>query len=169
MCKVLKVSKSGFYDWCKRQQIPSETEQARQHRHTVVETIFNESKRIYGYRKVYDELRRQGYPYSKNTVYHDCQALNLKSNTRKKYRVKTTDSNHRHPIADNVLCRNFKAQKPNEKWVTDITYVETKEGWLYVTAIIDLFSRKVIGYSMADHMKTQLAKEWMLIYNRRML
>ena len=74
----------------------------------------------------------------------------------KKHRVQTTDSNHTQPIADNVLCRVFKAEKPNEKWVTDITYVATLEGWLYLVAIIDLFSRKVIGYAMADNMKTEL-------------
>ena len=68
----------------------------------------------------------------------------------------TTDSNHTHPVAENVLCRDFKAEKPNEKWVTDITYVSTFEGWLYLVVIIDLFSRKVIGYAMAEHLRTEL-------------
>jgi len=75
---------------------------------------------------------------------------------RKKYRIQTTDSNHNLPVAENVLSRDFKAEKPNEKWVTDITYVATLEGFLFVVAIIDLFSRKVIGYAMADNMKTEL-------------
>jgi transposase InsO family protein len=70
--------------------------------------------------------------------------------------VQTTDSNHTQPIADNVLCRDFKAEKPNEKWLTDITYVDTCEGWLYLVAIIDLFSRKVIGYAMKDNLRTEL-------------
>jgi transposase InsO family protein len=105
---------------------------------------------------VHAELQRQGMTYAPNTIYADFQALDIKSVTRKKYRVTTTDSNHDNPIAENVLCRDFQAEKPNEKWVTDITYVATMEGWLYLVAIIDLFSRKVIGYAMADNLKTEL-------------
>jgi transposase InsO family protein len=157
MCKVLKVSKSGFYDWSKRQFAPpTPTEQARLERCELVEKIFREYGRIYGYRKIYHELRRRSIACSLNTIQADCKRLGIKSITRRKYRVQTTDSNHANPIAENVLCRDFKAEKPNEKWVTDITYVETLEGWLYLVAIIDLFSRKVIGYAMADNMKTEL-------------
>jgi Transposase and inactivated derivatives len=75
---------------------------------------------------------------------------------KKKHRICTTDSKHSNPIAKNVLNRDFTAERPNEKWVTDITYVETREGWLFVVAIIDLFSRTVIGYAMEDHMRTEL-------------
>jgi transposase InsO family protein len=159
MCRVLKVSKSGYYDWCKRQELPpTASEEARQQRRKLVNSVFNERKfhNAYGYRKIYQELRRRGYTYSLNTIHADCKYLGIKSIARKKYRVKTTDSNHSNPIAENVLSRNFKAQKPNEKWVTDITYIQTLEGFLYLVAIIDLFSRKVIGYAMADNMKTQL-------------
>jgi transposase InsO family protein len=101
-------------------------------------------------------LRKNGCTYSLNTLHADCKYLGIKSITKKKHRVKTTDSNHDNPIAKNVLNRDFKAEKPNEKWVTDISYVDTMEGWLYLVAIIDLFSRKVIGYAMADNMKTEL-------------
>jgi transposase InsO family protein len=157
MCRVLKVSKSGFYAWHNRQELsPTPSEVAKHQRRKLVEEIFHESRSIYGYRKVHAELRRRGYTYSLNTIQSDCKWLGIKSVTRKKYRVKTTDSNHSNPIAENVLSRDFKAQKPNEKWVTDITYIATLEGWLYLVAIIDLFSRKVIGYAMADHMKTKL-------------
>jgi transposase InsO family protein len=128
----------------------------RQQRRSLIEEIFKERRSIYVYRKVHAELQRRGMTYALNTVYADFQALDIKSVTRKKYRVATTDSNHNNPIAENVLNRNFKAEKPNEKWVTDITYIATKEGWLYLVAIIDLFSRKVIGYAMADHMRTEL-------------
>jgi transposase InsO family protein len=157
MCHVLKVSKSGYYDWCKRQDAPPSTvEVARQQRRKRVEEVFNENRGIYGYRKVHAELRRRGMTYALNTVYADCKHLGIKSRTRKKYRITTTDSNHCNPIAENVLNRDFKAETPNEKWVTDITYVKTIEGILFVVAIIDLFSRKVIGYAMADHMRTEL-------------
>jgi transposase InsO family protein len=157
MCRVLAVSNSGFYDWLKRQAAPpTPSEEARQKRRKLVEEIFNESRNIYGYRKVHAELLRRGYTYSLNTIHDDFKELDLKSKTRKKYRVQTTDSNHDLPIAKNVLNRDFKAKKPNEKWVTDITYVATLEGFLFVVAIIDLFSRKVIGYAMSDNMKTEL-------------
>jgi transposase InsO family protein len=160
MCKVLEVSKSGYYDWRKRQDAPpTPTELKRQKRCELVEKIFREINSIYGYRKIYHELRRQGLSCSLNTIYADCKRLGIKSKTRKKYRVQTTDSHHDLPIAKNVLCRDFRAEKPNTKWVTDITYVATLEGWLYVVAIIDLFSRKVIGYSMADHLRTEFVVE----------
>jgi transposase InsO family protein len=156
MCKVLKVSKSGYYAWRKRQDAPpTQTEKARQERCEIVADIFREYKSIYGYRKTYHELRRRGIACSLNTIYADYKRLGIKSITRWKYRSQTTDSNHANPIAENVLNRDFKAEKPNEKWVTDITYVATLEGWLFVVAIIDLFSRKVIGYSMADNMRTE--------------
>ena len=157
MCRVLKVSKSGYYDWCNRKEAPpTPTEKKRQERGELVEKIFREHHHIYGYRKIYHELRRRAIACSLNTIYADCKRLGLKSITRKKYRVQTTDSNHTQPIADNVLCRDFKAEKPNEKWVTDITYIDTCEGWLYLVAIIDLFSRKVIGYAMKDNLRTEL-------------
>jgi transposase InsO family protein len=157
MCRVLEVSTSGFYRWLKRQEAPpTSNEEARQKRWQFVEEIFNESRGIYGYRKVHAELRRRGASYSLNTIHDDFKKLELQSRTRKKYRVQTTDSNHTLPVAKNVLDRNFKAEKPNEKWVADITYVATLEGFLFVVAIIDLFSRKVIGYAMADNMRTEL-------------
>ena len=157
MCRVLKVSKSGYYDWINRKDAPpTATAFARQERCKLVEKIFCENHHIYGYRKICHALRRRGVACSLNTILADCQRLGIKSIVRKKYRVQTTDSNHANPIAKNVLDRNFKAEKPNEKWVTDITYVATLEGWLYVVAIIDLFSRKVIGYSMADHLRAEL-------------
>jgi transposase InsO family protein len=159
MCNVLKVSKSGFYDWIQRQEAPpTPSEHVRQERRRLVKETYNETKfhRCYGYRKIHQVLRRRGVACSLNTIHADCQRLGIKSVTKKKFRVKTTDSNHDLPIAKNVLNRDFNAEKPNEKWVTDITYVETFEGWLYLVAIIDLFSRKVIGYAMADNMKTEL-------------
>jgi len=157
MSKVLKVSKSGYYDWlCRQEAPPTASEQKRQQRQKLVANVFNANRSIYGYRKVHAVLRKSGYTYSLNTIHADCKRLGIRSHTKKKFRVKTTDSNHDLPIANNVLSRDFKAERPNEKWVTDITYIETLEGWLYLVAIIDLFSRKVIGYAMADHMRTEL-------------
>jgi transposase InsO family protein len=160
MCEVVKVSKSGYYDWCKRQDAPpTPTEKARQERCELVKKLYQELGGIYGYRKIYHEMRRRGIVCSLNTMHADCKRLGIKSITRRKYRIQTTDSNHANPIAENVLNRDFKSEKPNEKWVTDITCVATLEGWLFVVAIIDLFSRKVIGYSMADNMRTEFVVE----------
>ena len=160
MCRVLKVSTSGFYDWQKRKDAPATpTAKARQKRRDLIEEIYNASRKIYGYRKIHVVLKKRGVTCSPNTVYADCQRIGIQSVTKKPFRVRTTDSNHNLPVAKNVLNRNFQAQRPNEKWLTDITYVATLEGWLFVVAIIDLFSRKVIGYAMADHLRTELVVE----------
>lgn len=151
MCDVLEVSTSGFYAWKKRKDAPpTPREQAKQKRRDLIEELFNESRRIYGYRKVHAVLRKRGLACSPNTVHADYKRRGLKSVVKKKHRICTTDSKHNLPVAKNVLNRDFTASKPNEKWVTDITYVETLEGWLFVVSIIDLFSRKVVGYAMAN-------------------
>ena len=157
MCDVLKVSRSGFYAWRHRKDSPpTATEEKRRERLDAIEGAFQSSRESYGYRKLHAALNRQGIACSANTVHADCQRAGIKSITRRKYRVKTTDSNHKHPIARNVLARDFTASKPNEKWLTDITYIDTLEGWLYVVVILDMFSRKVVGYAMADHLRTEL-------------
>lgn len=157
LCRALNVSTSGFYAWCQRKDVPkSSNEKLKQKRLKFIETIFNESHQVYGYRKIHAALKKYGVMCSLNTVHAECKELGIKSRVRKKYRVCTTDSNHKNSVSDNVLARDFEAHAPNEKGVTDITYLETKEGWLFVVAIIDLFSRKIIGYAMADHMRTEL-------------
>jgi len=168
MCKVFNVSKSGFYDWHHRQSAPpTQTERTRNERCEIVEKVFKEYHNIYGYRKIYHELKRRSITCSLNTIYADCKRLGIKSRTRRRYHVRTTDSNHTLPVAKNVLDRNFKAEKPNEKWLTDITYVSTQEGWLYVVSIIDMFSRKIIGYAMADNMRTELVIDALTMSLRR--
>lgn len=122
----------------------------------MIEEIFHKSRKIFGYRKIHAALKTQGIDCSPNTVHTDCKRHGIKSITRRKYRVQTTDSKHGLPMAKNVLKRDFTASKPNEKWLTDITYVDTLEGRLFVVAILDMFSRKVVGYAMADHMRAEL-------------
>jgi len=157
MCGILDVSTSGYYAWKKRKAAPpTPREKTRQQRRDAIEELFNGSRKIYGYRKTCAVLRKRGVACSPNTVHADYKRSGLKSVVTKKHRIRTTDSNHDLPVAKNVLNRDFRASRPNEKWVADITYVETLEGWLFVVSIIDLFSRKVIGYAMADHMRTEL-------------
>ena len=159
MCDVLKVSRSGFYAWRRRRKLPvvlTPTAKKRHERFAAIEEVFQKSRGIFGYRKLHAVLQTRGIDCSLNTVHADCKRAGIKSITRRKYRIQTTDSKHKLPIAKNVLNRDFTAFRPNEKWVTDITYVATLEGWLFVAAIIDLFSRKVIGYATADHIRTEL-------------
>lgn len=110
---------------------------------------------VYGQRKLCVAVNREGIPCCVNTVSADCKKLNLKSCTRTKYRVKTTDSDHDQPIAQNLLSRDFTASRPCEKWVTDITYIETVAGWLYLVVILDLYTRRVIGWATSDSLATE--------------
>lgn len=157
MCKTFAVSRSGYYTWRKRKERPpTKTKQKQTERRAKIVEAFKNSRNIYGCRKIHARLNRDGLKCSPNTVHADCKALGIKSRTRKKFRARTTDSNHNLSVAENVLDRNFKAEKPGEKWLTDITYIATLEGFLFVTVIIDLFSRRIIGFSAADNMKTDL-------------
>jgi putative transposase len=153
LCRVLRVSRSGYYAW--RDRKPSaralEDEQLRP---KVVEA-FKTGRGTYGSPRVHDELMDQGFEIGRRRVARLMRELRLQGVTPRKFIV-TTDSDHRHPIAANVLDRNFEASRPNEKWVTDITYVWTSEGWLYLATVMDLYSRRIVGWSMADHLRTEL-------------
>lgn len=156
MCHALRVSKSGHYDWQKRKNAPpAPTAKSRQKRRDLIEEIFSGSRSIYCYRKTHVVLRKRGINCSPNTVRADCKRIGIKSVTKKRFRVKTTDSNHDLPVAENVLNRNFLAEAPDAKRLTDITCVRTLEGFLFVVAIIDMFSRKAVGYATADRLRTE--------------
>ncbi len=158
MCSVLHVSRSGFYVW--RRRPVSEQSQNR-------ETLLSEIKEIhatrykesYGSPRVYEELRKKEIPCSENTIARVMQEAGIQSKMKKKFKV-TTDSNHVFPVADNVLNREFdSATGPNQLWVSDITYIWTLEGWLYLTSILDLYSRKVVGWSMSSRMTKEFVEE----------
>ena len=153
-CRVLEVAASGYYAW--RGRGPSKRAVANQNLLQDIRQIFWDSGKRYGSRRVRKDLERQGQRVGKARIEKLMQANDLRSITRKRVRIKTTDSNHNLPVAENVLDRNFGALNPNEKWVSDITFVPTDEGWLYVAIILDLFSRKIVGWAMRDHMKTEL-------------
>ena len=153
LCRVLRVSRSGYYAW--RARKPSnralEDEQLRP---KVVEA-FKIGRGTYGSPRVLSELIDQGFEVGRRRIARLMRELGLRGVSPRKFRV-TTDSDHAHAIAQNVLDRNFEAKRPNEKWATDITYVWTSEGWLYLATVMDLYSRRVVGWSMADHMRTEL-------------
>jgi putative transposase len=144
LCRVLRVSRSGYYAW--RDRLPSpralEDEQLRP---KIVEA-FKAGRGTYGSPRVLDELVDQGFEVGRRRIARLMRELGLQGVMPRKFRV-TTDSDHEHPIAKNVLDRDFEAQRPNQKWVTDITYIWTSAGWLYLSTVMDLYSRRIVGWS----------------------
>jgi putative transposase len=157
LCSVLGVARSGFYAWRKRS-----VSRRRQRQEQLVEAMREihgqRHKRSYGSPRMQRELVAQGHRVSENTVARLMRQSGLRATTARKFRH-TTDSNHRLPVAPNVLDRQFEARGPNEKWVSDITYVWTDEGWLYLAAVEDLYSRKVVGWSLGERLTSELVNE----------
>lgn len=160
LCGCLEVSRSGFYEWQQRGESP------RQQRHdkltSAAREFYEASDSVYGYRKVHEDLKAQddeSLHCCAETVRGIMQENHLFSRIKRgTRRISTTDSDHDQPVAENLLNRNFTASRPNQKWLTDITYIETGEGWLYLAAVLDLFSRRIVGWAMDDNMQTQLVR-----------
>lgn len=153
-CQLLSLSVSGYYQW--RKQPVSSREQANNRLDEIILMLFKKHKRRYGYRRIYKALvTSHDYKGSRERVRRRMIAKDLKAKQRKAYKV-TTDSAHELLISPNILNREFDASEPNKKWVGDITYINTAQGWLYLATVIDLYSRKVIGWSMQPHMKASL-------------
>ena len=155
MCHMLQVSSSGFYDWQDRE--PSAQQQRRDKIAQAAARSHFASHRIYGYRKVWEDLQEQKMTCCPETIRRVLRQLGLFSRTKRKF-VATTDSNHSQPVAENLLDRDFTATAPNQKWLTDITYVPTRQGWLYLAAVLDVFSRRIVGWSMSERIDTELVK-----------
>jgi putative transposase len=157
MCAVLEVSRSGFYAWLRRP--PSSRAVRRDKLIQQIQAVHGDSRNLYGSPRIYRELLERGEQVSENTVAKLMRQSKIRSRIAKRFVPHTTDANHPYPVAENLLNRSFTAEAPNRKWVTDITYVETGEGWLYVAAVLDLYSRKIVGWSMAKHLRTELVTE----------
>ena len=156
MCKVLKVSTSGYYKWLNQQYNSlSEREENRLEIQQKIAKSFHESFGTYGSPRVHDDLIEWGYSISEKTVARRMKEMGLKATQPEKF-VVTTDSNHDFNTYPNVLNRQFNVDEPNQVWVADITYIWTIEGWVYLSSIMDLFSRKIVGWSLASHMKKEL-------------
>ena len=153
MCRVLTVSRSGFYSWLKRPESQRKIENRQLDAH--IKSIYMKSKRRYGSPKITYELCSRGWKVSKNRVARRMKQAGLKSIVRRKYRP-TTDSKHSHPVAPNLLERNFTASAPDRVWVSDITYIATQRGWLYLTVFLDLFSRLVVGWSLSSSLSRKM-------------
>lgn len=166
MCKVLKASKSGYYKWLKSS--PSKRVIQNQAITEHIHQIYQQSKQTYGSPRITRELWARSIKISRPRVARLMQKAGIQSKIRKKY-VITTDSKHKFPVADNLLDRDFKVGNIGKVWVSDITYIRTTQGWLYLTTIIDLGDRKVIGWSLSRSLKakyTSIAAWWMAVNNR---
>jgi transposase InsO family protein len=153
MCETLEVSTAGYYAWRDR---PLSTRRQRQDTLTTqIRTIHAEVKARYGSPRVHAELQARGHGCCVNTVARLMREAGIAAKTVRKFRH-TTDSDHGLPVAENVLDRQFSAKAPNEAWVSDITYVPTREGWLYLAAVEDLYSRAVVGWAMDARMTSRL-------------
>lgn len=156
MCKVLDVSTSGYYKWLKNQSRPfSEKELYRLEIQQKISKSFHESFGTYGSPRVHSDLVEWGYIISQKTVARIMHEMGLRATPMEKF-VVTTDSDHELTIYPNILKRQFKTEEPNRVWVTDITYIWTLEGWVYLSSVMDLFSRKIVGWSLGSHMKKEL-------------
>lgn len=152
---VLGVSRSGYYAWRNNEMTPSPREQKQQSRDKRIKDIFEDSKQRYGAERIQAELTASDESANIKTIRCSMKRQGLVPKAARRFKV-TTDSNHRQPIASNLLAQDFSATVPNQKWVGDITYLYTSEGWLYLAVIIDLYSRAVIGWSMSHRMTAEL-------------
>jgi putative transposase len=155
MCRVLQVARSGYYRWLLR---PAGVRMVWRQRVLVeIRRAFLESRRTYGSPRVHQEIVARGMRCCVNVVAGLMRQDGLKARTRRHWRMKTTDSSHGYPVAANVLNRQFAQVQANRAWAADMTYVPTREGWLYLAVILDLYSRRVVGWAMAQHIKAILA------------
>jgi transposase InsO family protein len=153
LCQVLGVSPSGYYAWCKRP--PSRRWQDNQQLLEKIRCIHKQSRKTYGSPRVHAQLRKQGVACSRKRVAGLMRRHQIQAQPPNR-RVRTTQSGHGLPVAANVLGQDFSAQRPNEKWVSDLTYIPTREGWLYLAAVLDLFSRQIVGWAMGEQMTSEL-------------
>jgi len=165
MCAALGVSRSGYYAWRRRQ--PSARELANRQLLAAIRAVFGASRQVYGYRRVYKALVAKQVACSRNRVARLMRQAGLQAKRYRRYRI-TTQSRHRRPVAPNYLARRFTAPAPNQKWVSDITYVRTHQGWLYLAVVLDLFSRYVVGWAMEPYLNDRLTlKALQMAFSRR--
>ena len=153
MCEIYQVSRSGYYAWASRPKSKRENERAELLKH--IEKIFGEFKSRYGAIRICWELSRRGIKTNRKRVAALMKISGLVAKHRRRYKV-TTDSSHSHPIAPNILNRDFSVGLPDMTWLSDITYIQTDEGWLYLAATMDLYQRKIVGWSMDRSMTRRL-------------
>lgn len=166
MCALFAVSRSGYYHWLK--VTPSKRWRENEALLIDIRDIFESSYKSYGAPRIRAELCEMGVEVSRPRVARIMRAAGLRASRPRRFKV-TTDSKHNYPIAPNVLEQQFEVSEPNEVWVSDITYIRTRQGWMYLTIVLDLFDRKIIGWSMSNNLSakdTSLAAMRMALANR---
>jgi putative transposase len=156
LCDALDVSPSGYYDWQSRQTNPALRHQENTRLKEQIALIHSKSRQTYGAPRIRACLQAQGQSHGRNRIARLMREQNLFGRQKKRFRIRTTDSNHDLPIAPNRLAKAEAPQAPNQIWVGDITYILTTEGWLYLASILDLYSRKVVGWAMSEQIDTKL-------------
>jgi len=156
MCQVLGVSENGYYNWRKRGK--SQRKQDDDGIAERIEDAYDANRGVYGSPRIHAELKAQGIHCGRKRIVRLMREKGI-SARRKRRKVRTTNSNHSSPIAPNLLERDFAADAPNKKWVTDMTYIATYEGWLYLAGVLDTYSRKLIGWAMGKQHDAELVKE----------
>jgi putative transposase len=159
LCDVMQVSRRGYYDWLNRKESPRAIENRLIT--AVIQRVFKETRQVYGSPRIYHALRNLGYRCGLNRVARLMREAGIVPKTVARFRV-TTDSRNSQTPAPNLMDRQFAATKPNTKWLTDVTYIPTREGWLYLAAVLDLYSRKIVGWSMGNRLTSALAKQSLL-------
>jgi len=157
LCQVLCVPRSSYYAW--RRRPLSRRARDNQLLRERLATLFIAHRQVYGSPRLTVCLQRLGIPCSRNRVARQMHALQLKARQKRAFKPKTTHSNHPHPLARNLLHSSPKPQAPNRVWVSDITYIFTAQGWLYLAAVMDLYSRRIVGWATSPSLDTSLVKE----------
>ena len=166
LCRVFDVSRSGFYVWLARK--PSLCQQADERLKVAIKAVHWQSRETYGVRRMQPELEAQGFIAGRDRIGRLRHELGLRCKQKRKFKA-TTDSRHDLPVAPNLLTQIFRPTRPNEVYVTDITYIPTREGWLYLAGIKDVFTCEIVGYAMGDRMTQALTAQalWRAVRNKR--
>jgi transposase InsO family protein len=157
LCETLEVSRSGYYAWVGR--APGRRAVENELLSNKLEELFKRNRRVYGSPRLTVSLRREGWKCGRHRVARHMRSLGLRARQKKAFKPKTTDSRHPHPIAPNRLQEANRPAALDRVWVSDITYIATRQGWVYLAGVMDLCSRKIVGWACADHLKTSLVQE----------
>ena len=166
-CEVLRVSRSGYYAWRKRP--PGAAARRREALTAEIRQVHQQSRRTYGSPRVHAELAARGTACDRKTAAKLMRQAGLRAKGGRRFRVRTTDSNHGRPVAENVVSRDFRPGAANRTWAADITYIPTREGWLYLAAVEDLHSRRIVGWSMSERIDSRLVVDALEMAVRRQL
>ncbi len=156
LCDILAVSESGYYEWVTRK--PSKRKQEEARLEVAIKAAHRISRGAHGPKKLQEDLAEQGIKAGVCRIRRIRKNLGIRCIQKKKYKA-TTDSKHSLPVAANLLNQQFEATAPNQIWLSDITYIPTGEGWLYLAAHKDLFSKEIVGYAMSDRIKKELVSQ----------